>query len=236
LTQEATQIWRRSVVPVACGLSSVGCWQDSGVPVQRIVMIGATAVVVLLTGSCGSSDRNTLPSPTTTTTRSPGGGRDALAFRQVLGVLPYDGASTSSPSTQESSGSSAAPPLATSCNGGKLVTSPQDVKATAQVILADRRTTACYLLGPTLLTGRDLDSAAAVREASTGAWVVNVHFKNDDFVNKVATPHPHEQIAIIFRGVVESAPTINEGITGRDVTIGGAFDEETARDLAVELS
>jgi preprotein translocase subunit SecD len=202
--------------------------------VHRGVSVGATALLVLLTASCGSSARKALPQPTTTTTpRSPVSARDALVFREVLGSVPYDVASTSFPTPPTLSGVSAAD---TTCEGGKRVTRPQRVRSTTDVVLADRKKTTCYLLGPTLLTGHDIGSAVAVRDENAGGWVVNFHFNHDDFVHKVAGPYVGKQVAIIFLDVVESAPTINLGITGNDVTISGGFDEATARNLANALS
>jgi preprotein translocase subunit SecD len=202
--------------------------------VHRGVTVGATALLVLLTASCGSSARKALPQPTTTTTpRSSVSARDALVFREVLGSVPYDVASTSFPTPPTLSGVSAAD---TTCEGGKRVTRPQRVRSTTDVVLADRKKTTCYLLGPTLLTGHDIGSAVAVRDENAGGWVVNFHFNHDDFVPKVAGPYVGKQIAIIFLDVVESAPTINPGITGNDVTISGGFDEATARNLANALS
>ena len=112
------------------------------------------------------------------------------------------------------------------------MTAPAKQTPGAQVVLADVQKLSCYVLGPTLLTGRNVGSADAVSDPTTGAWDVNVHFANDDFVQKVAKPYVDKQIAIDLDGVVQSAPTINPGITGSDVTISGAFDEATARDVA----
>jgi preprotein translocase subunit SecD len=75
-----------------------------------------------------------------------------------------------------------------------------------------------------------------VLDDTTGEWVVNLHFNHDDFVGKVATPHVGQQIAIVYRGVVEAAPTVNAGITGNEVTIAGGFDQQRPRDLADALS
>jgi len=96
--------------------------------------------------------------------------------------------------------------------------------------------TLCYTLGPVLLTGHNIGSALARRNLTTSAWSVDDHFANNDFVEKVAAPYLNKQIAIVFDGFVLSAPTINPGITGRDVTISGLFSAAAARDLARRLS
>jgi preprotein translocase subunit SecD len=118
------------------------------------------------------------------------------------------------------------------CQNGKLVT--PDV-ADKQVVLPDLNHTACYLLGPTILTGRGVGTASAIIDTTTAAWIVNVHFKNNDFVTKVAVPYVNKQVAIELDGVVQSAPTINPGITGKDVTISGTFTSKQAHQLALVL-
>jgi preprotein translocase subunit SecD len=118
------------------------------------------------------------------------------------------------------------------CRDGKLVT--PDV-ADKTVVLPDLKHTACYLLGATILTGRNVGTASAVVDPTTAAWTVNVHFKNDDFVKKVAVPYVGKQVAIELDGIVQSAPTINQGITGQDVTISGSFTSKEAHQLALVL-
>jgi len=118
------------------------------------------------------------------------------------------------------------------CQNGKIVT--PDV-ADKSVVLPDLNHTACYLLGPTILTGRGVGTASAIIDTTTAAWIVNVHFKNNDFVTKVAVPYVTKQVAIELDGVVQSAPTINQGITGQDVTISGTFTSKQAHQLALVL-
>ncbi|HEV7524683.1 MAG TPA: protein translocase subunit SecD [Acidimicrobiia bacterium] len=124
------------------------------------------------------------------------------------------------------------PAGAGTCQDGKLVT--PDV-ATKQVILPDAKKATCFLLGPTIMTGRNVGTASALVNSTTAAWEVSVHFKNDDFVKLVATPYVGKQVAIELDGVVQSAPTINAGITGRDVTISGSFTSKEAHNLALVL-
>jgi preprotein translocase subunit SecD len=119
------------------------------------------------------------------------------------------------------------------CQDGKLVT--KNAKADQQVILPDSKNTICYALGPTILTGRNVGSAEAIVNPTSAAWEVNVHFKNNDFVQKVATPYVGKNVAIELDGVVQSAPKINAGITGQDVTISGSFTSKEAHNLALVL-
>jgi preprotein translocase subunit SecD len=116
-----------------------------------------------------------------------------------------------------------------------LVTPPAKQVANAQIILTDRQRIACYLLGPTLLTGTNIGSADAVENPTSSAWYVNVHFTNDDFVKKVATVEQYKQIAIVLDGVVEATPTIQPGIAGQDVVVSGPFNEVTAREVAARI-
>jgi preprotein translocase subunit SecD len=193
-------------------------------PSHKLVAIVAPAVIgaALIGTSCGSSSKAVIPVPVSTTTARPNPERDALAFREVLGQVPYAAV--------------AGAPTTNTCESGKLVTRGSATASSGSVVLPDRRKTVCYLLGPTLLTGHNISAASAVVSTTTAAWEVTLHFANDDFVTKVATPEVNKQVAIVLAGVVESVPTINAGITGRDLTIAGQFDEATARALARSLS
>ena len=121
-----------------------------------------------------------------------------------------------------------------------LVASREENRADATVWLAGRdadgdgRPDGCYLVGPTLLTGKAIEDAKARYDQSQG-WIVDVEFRNDDFATKVAQPNVGQYVAIDLDAVVQSAPRINEGITGRNVVIQGSFSEGEARDLALVL-
>jgi len=160
-----------------------------------------------------------------TTTVADSSSGAALTFRPVLGVIPYG----SSTATSVAAGARAPE----SCEGGRLVTTADQPGNNA--ILADRQKTSCYLLGPTILTETNVRSADAAFDRIANAWDVNVQFANDDFVKDVASVYVNRQIALILDGVVESAPTVNPGITGSDITISGSFDESTARAIATRL-
>jgi preprotein translocase subunit SecD len=88
------------------------------------------------------------------------------------------------------------------------------------------------VLGPTILNGRNVSSAKAQYDSNSGSYATTIHFRNDDFVNKIAGPYVNKQVAIELDGIVQSAPTINPGITGRDVQITGNFGKGDASDLA----
>jgi preprotein translocase subunit SecD len=192
---------------------------------QRFVTSSALAALVVLLAACSSTGHRTIvdpTNPTTTIALASISARDSLEFRPVLGTVPYN----TSPGAAAHS----------TCAGGKVATPPNQIKATKQIVLADRKKTVCYLLGPTILTGHNIGGAEAIVDPTSSEWVVNISFSNDDFVTTVARPDVGKQIAIVFDGVVQSAPTVNAGITGRDVTISGQFDEATARAIARRLS
>jgi preprotein translocase subunit SecD len=88
-------------------------------------------------------------------------------------------------------------------------------------VLTDPRHTVCYVLGATRLRADDVERARTVVNPASSEWEVSVRFANDDFVREVASVEVGEQVAIVADGVFESAPIVNVGITGRDVTIAG---------------
>ena len=127
-----------------------------------------------------------------------------------------------------------APSLAAGCETLIKQSAPA-TDASTEVVLPDRKRTSCYVLLAAVLTGKSIGSADAQYDSSRSQWVVQVHFRNNDFVEKVAGPYLEKQVAIELDGVVQSAPTINSGITGRDVEISGDFTQAEAKDLALVL-
>ena len=91
------------------------------------------------------------------------------------------------------------------------------------------------MLGPVLMTGKDIGSTSTQYDSNSSQWAANVHFKNNDFVTKIAVPYLNKTVAIELDGVVQSAPVINPGITGKDVEITGNFSQGQAKDLALIL-
>jgi preprotein translocase subunit SecD len=113
--------------------------------------------------------------------------------------------------------------------------SPANTDQAKQVVLPDRDKSACYVLGPAVVTGKSIGSARASYDSTSSQWVTNVTFKNNDFIDKVAGPYVNKLVAIELDGVVQSAPKINPGITDRNVQISGAFSQGEAKDLALVL-
>ncbi|MDQ1520888.1 MAG: preprotein translocase subunit SecD [Actinomycetota bacterium] len=151
----------------------------------------------------------------------------------------------STPATTTPSGSTTTQPSTTSstlkpnttCKD--LLTPPTKNTANASVILPGRTPAeGCYALGPTILSGKTVKTAKASYDSSAGGasgWGVDVTFKGDDFVTKIATPYVDKVVAIELDGVVQSAPKINPGITGRTVRISGSFTQGEAKNLALVL-
>ncbi len=120
------------------------------------------------------------------------------------------------------------------CKDGKAATPPPgDPKKV--VTLPDNVKQHCYVLGPTIMTGKGIGTAQAVVDSQTGGWQVDINFKNDDFLNLIAKPLVGQLVAIELDGIVESAPKIDSGITGHKVTITGQFSDKEAHDLALVL-
>lgn len=110
-----------------------------------------------------------------------------------------------------------------------------------------------YRLGPTLLTGKAIETASAGLNSQDGRWEVRPTFKAGkdgiDLFNAAAAKcnagdpicpalpsgdgAPLGQLAIVLDGVVQSAPSINSASFDRDqIQISGSFTEIEAKDLA----
>jgi len=204
------------------------------------------------TTTTAPTDASTTTAPAAdTTTTAPGADTPTTVEGEAVGVpvetepiaavRPAAQDATTAPTTAAADGAStttttapATPPEpGQSCED--LITPREERLADSTVWLPDADRTSCYLLGPTILTGRNIGDADGEYDPGVGAYVVNVTFKNDDFVEKVATPYVGQLVAIELDGVVQSAPQINPGITGRDVQITGDFSKGEARDLALVL-
>jgi preprotein translocase subunit SecD len=109
-----------------------------------------------------------------------------------------------------------------------------------------------FRMGPVLLTGDTLSEARAdfldpisVSPGDQPGWRVAFQFnaEGSDRFGRITTrlagdtgnETDNKQMAIILDRRVESAPTVNEAITGGQGVITGDFTEQEARDLAVVL-
>ena len=185
--------------------------------------------------------------PVTTTTRGRALGAEHIDTQLIAATRPAAGTPTTAkaattPTTRHATtpttvkgATTTTVPCQGTCDNGKVVTTRDQDKADATVVLPDRQRTTCYLLGPTVLTGKNVGSADATIDPSTASWIVQVNFKTNEFVTKVAQPFVNKQVAIVLDQEVISAPTINPGITGKAVQITGNFSEKDARSLALVL-
>ncbi len=223
----------------------------------------ATATTTTVVANGNGSTTTTKPS-TSATTAAPATSttKKALARRSInakpiAAVRPAqnDGTTTvpatTSPTTKAggttgttakggSTTTTTAPQQVNSCQEGKLVTpDDKDTADNPQVILPDfapdGKHTVCYVLSKTIMTGRNIGSADKTVDPQTGAWQVSVHFKNNEFVDKIGTKLVGQNVAIALDHVVYSAPVIKEQITTPDVQISGDFTEKEAGRLAVTL-
>jgi preprotein translocase subunit SecD len=198
------------------------------------------------TGAAPTTTGGASISPTTTAKKAALGGLSGH-LQPVSYTRSAAGATTSAaPTTTQPAGTTTSTPAPTttpetvppgsSCKS--IITKPSQLKANQDAVLPSKPgdpQQGCYFVGPLLLNGRRVKTARSVYQPESGGWTVNVTFRGNDFVTKVAQPYVNKQVAIILDGVVQSAPTINPGITGRDVTISGSFTQGQTKDLALVL-
>jgi preprotein translocase subunit SecD len=100
-----------------------------------------------------------------------------------------------------------------------------------------------YVLGPTLIEGKNVNSANAAFDQQQGnGWVVNLGFnsKGASQFTKVTgdlakATQPNNQFAIDLDGTVVSAPSVSYALTGGSAQISGSFTQNSAEDLANTL-
>ncbi|MCX4234976.1 protein translocase subunit SecD [Streptomyces ortus] len=106
-------------------------------------------------------------------------------------------------------------------------------------------------LGPSALTGADVDSAEARIDAQSGAgWFVGIEFKGAgdawaELTGRAAchpAGDPARRVAIVLDDKVISSPQVNSsvacrtGITGGSTQITGSFSQEEARELGLLIN
>ncbi|AHH94797.1 SecDF P1 head subdomain-containing protein [Kutzneria albida] len=94
-----------------------------------------------------------------------------------------------------------------------------------------------YLLGPTFLDGKAIQSAVASRDEQADQWVITVEFTPAASATwaQYTGKHLNEQVAFTVDGQVLTAPMINGRINGA-TRISGNFTEQDAQDLADALN
>jgi preprotein translocase subunit SecD len=85
------------------------------------------------------------------------------------------------------------------------------------------------------LSGKDLDSSLAAPDTKPGSWKIDLRFNADggkkffEITRKLAPLHA--QLGIFFDGELQSAPNVNEAITGGSAVITGSFTKEKAQGI-----
>jgi preprotein translocase subunit SecD len=201
------------------------------------------------TDEAGSGSTSTT-APKSTTTTAP----KATTTEGALGLVPGESAAavqqeptTSAPPTTapKTSTSTTAPPQG---NGTVPLTSRDDDKADATVILPGKTKGEILQLGPSLANGTIVRDAQA--DLQNGSWQVGLRMRGGDNgidkFNEIAAkcfqgaPDPQVcptgRLAIVLDSIVQSAPTISEQSYNKDqISINGNFSEREAKDLALVL-
>ena len=96
----------------------------------------------------------------------------------------------------------------------------------------------CYRLGAPIIGRADVESAQASYNANGPDWEVDLTVTDAAEARFAAGMQKNtgRDVAIVFDGRVIVAPRINEGIVGKNVTITGSFDEQTAERIAADLT
>ena len=116
---------------------------------------------------------------------------------------------------------------------------PQVDTSDQPLFSCDRAGTEKYLLGPTLIEGKQLTSANAGIPQNRIEWVVNLQFNSEGgaaFENATrvlsSRTDPMNRFAIVLDGKSISAPSVSQAIPGGSAEISGSFNQQSATDLA----
>ncbi len=105
---------------------------------------------------------------------------------------------------------------------------------TKPLVTCDEDGTVKYLLGPAIIEGTQIDTAAARLDQNGIGYVVDLTFTPEGAT--IWTNHTisnvGQQAAFVLDGRVVSAPVINEPIYDRTTQIEGQFSQEEAQELA----
>ncbi|MFD8822015.1 protein translocase subunit SecD [Streptomyces sp. NPDC059605] len=182
--------------------------------------------------------------------------------RAVTGALkadstPSPGASDkpkadASPSTSASAPSAAEQAAATKlqkqfaeldCSSKELRSkAARGVKPTDSTVACSSDGAEKYILGPSEVSGTEVDSAKANFDQQRGMWIVQMEFtgKGSKQFQKITSKlsqlqQPQNQFAIALDGEVVSAPSVRTTLSG-SAEISGSFTQQSAEDLANVLS
>lgn len=117
----------------------------------------------------------------------------------------------------------------------------------AASVACDQTGVAKYILGPQEMSGSDVATATSGPELSqqgtmTGRYEVRLDLTSDggaifaDITGRIKDlESPRNQFAMVLDGVVISAPSVSQTITGGQASITGTFTQESAQQLANQL-
>ncbi|MET8741628.1 protein translocase subunit SecD [Streptomyces sp. NPDC004728] len=115
-------------------------------------------------------------------------------------------------------------------------------KPTDTVVACSSEGDAKYVLGPSEVSGTEVDNAKAGFDQQRGMWIVNMEFTKkgskqfQTITKKLSVQQsPQNQFAIALDGEVVSAPQVNTTLSG-SAEISGSFTQQSAEDLANVLS
>jgi hypothetical protein len=120
----------------------------------------------------------------------------------------------------------------------RLVESTSPSPCTGPLVPGPANARKCYRLAAPILGLNDVESAQAVYDQNQQQWVVDVAVTDaaaPRFV-KAMTENVGRDLAIVIDGQVVVAPRVNEGIVGKDMSISGDFDQQTAERIAAGLT
>jgi preprotein translocase subunit SecD len=167
--------------------------------------------------------------------------------------------STATPTPQPSASASAAPGLSSGSDAelqAKFATldcttednrrlAPQPDDPNHKILACSDDGSTKYLLDKAAVLGKEIKSASAGTDQTTGEWVVDLNFSSKgrkgfadvtklaDTAYQANQSDPRSQVAIVLDGQVVSAPQIRNGaILGGQAQISGTFSQSEAENLA----
>lgn len=231
-----------------------------GVSQTRIVdLVGQTAQLnfrPVLVEAAGGPQAAPQPTPTTAATPAPTSGSSGRALSADLtsGVRAATPSPTPTPKPSPKATKKSVLPIQSPTNDAAfqakfaaLDCSQEDVRVSSKpdnpdefLITCSRDGNAKYLLDKSVVLGTNIDGASAnLSTQGVGQWVVNLDFDGEGSTKfaqataaLVGQSPPQNQFAIVLDGLVVSAPSVNEAITGGQAEISGSFTQADAQDLA----
>jgi preprotein translocase subunit SecD len=184
-----------------------------------------------------------------------------LQFRQVILAVPLSGAGgASSASVPGAAGSGPCNSVNTQAGGClspavtaalralgrcKPPTPAVDDRLNQPIAACERDGKTAYILAPVAMSGTDVKSAQALDDATQG-WLVQLSFTGKgttDFGSLTGAvtslAQPLNRLAMVMDGVVQSAPSIEQAISGGSAQITGGnegFTQAQVLSLAKELN